>query len=58
MPGGDEEKRWNRTFAQLYDAGFALAERSGLRAIRREVLSQAVGRTVELGAGTGLNLVH
>jgi ubiquinone/menaquinone biosynthesis C-methylase UbiE len=58
VPGRIYEAVWGRSFASLYDAGFMLAERSGLRLLRREVLSQSFGRTVELGAGTGLNLPH
>lgn len=49
---------WGRTFAFLYDTGFVLAEKRGLRKIRVELLSQANGKVVELGAGTGLNLAH
>ena len=58
MPGRLYHAMWGRWFASLYDVGFAAAERSGLRDLRREVLSQSTGRTVELGAGTGLNLEH
>lgn len=45
-------------FAKGYDAFFQKMERAGLSDIRRGVLSEATGRTVELGAGTGLNLEH
>lgn len=45
-----------RIFAVLYDPSLALAERRSMRAIRQAVLSSATGRTLELGAGTGLNL--
>ncbi|MEP6599633.1 MAG: class I SAM-dependent methyltransferase [Actinomycetota bacterium] len=47
---------YGRLFALLYDPFVALAERKGMRDIRRTVLSDAKGRTLELGAGTGLNL--
>lgn len=43
-------------FALLYDAFLAPAERKGMRSTRRQVLADATGRTLELGAGTGLNL--
>jgi SAM-dependent methyltransferase len=49
---------WARGFATLYDPFLWLGERSGLRNLRSEVLGQARGRTIEIGAGTGLNLVH
>jgi ubiquinone/menaquinone biosynthesis C-methylase UbiE len=47
---------WGRAFAALYDRGLKATEENGLREMRREVLSQASGRTVDLGAGTGVNL--
>lgn len=43
-------------FARLYDRLNAGTERAGLAEMRRELLSQASGRTLELGAGTGHNL--
>jgi len=46
---------WGRVFALTYDFCFARAERGGLRELRREALAEASGRTLELGAGTGLN---
>jgi ubiquinone/menaquinone biosynthesis C-methylase UbiE len=46
---------WGRAFARGYDFFFARAERGGLHEQRREALSQASGRTLEIGAGTGLN---
>jgi len=47
---------WGRAFSAFYDRGFKATEEAGLRDMRRELLSQARGRVVELGAGTGLNL--
>ncbi len=47
---------WGRAFAALYDRGLKATEENGLRDMRREVLSGARGRTVDLGAGTGVNL--
>jgi len=47
---------WGRAFSALYDAGFKASEEAGLREMRRELLTGAGGRVVELGAGTGANL--
>jgi len=47
---------WGRMFSAFYDRGFKATEEAGLRDMRRELLSRARGRVVELGAGTGLNL--
>lgn len=47
---------WGRAFAALYDRGLKATEENGLRDMRRELLSGASGRTVDLGAGTGVNL--
>ena len=47
---------WGRMFSAVYDRGFKATEEAGLREMRRELLAQARGRVVELGAGTGLNL--
>jgi ubiquinone/menaquinone biosynthesis C-methylase UbiE len=57
-PTGVYRTLWAPTFARFYDTAFSHAERSGLRAIRSSVVGQASGVTVELGAGTGLNLAH
>jgi ubiquinone/menaquinone biosynthesis C-methylase UbiE len=43
-------------FARCYDWITARTERSGLAEMRRELLAEASGRTLELGAGTGHNL--
>ncbi len=48
----------DRAFAAIYDPVFAGLERSGLSALRREQLAGAGGETLEVGAGTGLNLEH
>jgi ubiquinone/menaquinone biosynthesis C-methylase UbiE len=48
----------HRIFAALYDLIMGGAERAGLAEMRAELLRQASGRTLELGAGTGLNLRH
>ncbi len=48
----------DRIFAALYDTVLAGSEKAGLSDLRHEVLAQAGGRVLELGAGTGLNLAH
>ena len=45
-------------FAALYDRMTARAERAGLADLRASVVAPAVGRTLELGAGTGANAAH
>jgi ubiquinone/menaquinone biosynthesis C-methylase UbiE len=47
---------WGRMFAALYDRGLKSTEEAGLGAMRRELLAQARGRVVEIGAGTGVNI--
>jgi ubiquinone/menaquinone biosynthesis C-methylase UbiE len=47
---------WGRMFSAFYDRGFQATEEAGLRDMRRELLAEARGRVLELGAGTGLNL--
>lgn len=49
---------WGRAFARIYDRAIAESEDAGMRERRRALLAQARGRTVELGAGTGLNFAH
>jgi SAM-dependent methyltransferase len=48
----------HRIFAAAYNAIFAGLEKGGLADKRRELLSQASGVTLELGAGIGHNLPH
>ena len=50
--------REHRVFAALYDLVGRRAERGPLGARRRELLREASGRVLELGAGTGANLAH
>jgi len=45
-------------FAAVYDRFLAVSEKGGLAGMRAELLRGARGRTLELGAGTGLNLEH
>ncbi len=49
---------WLRVFAAVYDPLLWLGEKAGMRRRRRELLADAYGRVVEIGAGTGLNLAH
>jgi ubiquinone/menaquinone biosynthesis C-methylase UbiE len=48
----------HRFFAAIYDRLLASSEEGGLRQIRADLLREAKGRTLELGAGTGHNLPH
>ncbi len=50
------EATWGRVFAAMYDRGLKATEEAGLQRMRRELLATATGRTVEIGAGTGVNL--
>ena|SRR5947209_10493195 len=47
---------WEKVFAAGYDRFMANTERSGLQDMRRDLLSSARGRTLEIGAGTGANV--
>lgn len=47
---------WGRGFSALYDRCFKASEEAGLRDLRRDLISAARGRVLELGSGTGLNL--
>jgi SAM-dependent methyltransferase len=47
-----------RLFALYYPRLLALAENAGQRETRHALISQAEGRTLELGAGGGVNLAH
>jgi ubiquinone/menaquinone biosynthesis C-methylase UbiE len=49
---------YGRLFARFYDRALADTEAAGLAARRAALLTQARGRVLELGAGTGLNLAH
>ncbi|HEV7771469.1 MAG TPA: class I SAM-dependent methyltransferase [Solirubrobacterales bacterium] len=56
MPNRIYEATWGRAFAALYDRSLKATEQAGLRRMRVELLGGASGRTLELGAGTGVNL--
>lgn len=47
-----------RLFAALYDRIGPCADAAGVGELRAQLLAQARGRVLELGAGTGLNLAH
>lgn len=47
---------WGRGFAALYDRVSRGMEEAGLREMRRQLLAEASGRTIDVGAGTGANL--
>ena len=47
-----------RVFAALYDTFNKGSEAAGMREERRQLLAGAEGATIEIGAGTGLNLDH
>lgn len=44
--------------AQNYDRGMWLLERTKLSSLRRHVVREATGNTLEIGAGTGANVAH
>jgi ubiquinone/menaquinone biosynthesis C-methylase UbiE len=47
-----------RLFAALYDTVGKRSEEAGVRQERRQLLAGAQGETIEIGAGTGLNMQH
>jgi len=47
-----------RLFAAMYETVSKGSEDAGLREERRQLLSAADGATIEIGAGTGLNVPH
>ena len=49
---------WEHVFSALYDPLLWVGERAGMARRRRDLLSHAGGRVLELGAGTGLNLPY
>jgi len=48
----------SRLFASCYDRVLSASEDAGLAERRARLLSTASGRTLEIGAGTGLNVDH
>jgi ubiquinone/menaquinone biosynthesis C-methylase UbiE len=55
-PQHESSRLFARAFAALYDRVMRPAENAGMRARRQALVAQARGRTLEVGAGTGLNL--
>jgi ubiquinone/menaquinone biosynthesis C-methylase UbiE len=51
-------KAWEHAFSALYDPLLWIGEQAGMAKRRKDLLSEASGRVLELGAGTGLNLPH
>jgi ubiquinone/menaquinone biosynthesis C-methylase UbiE len=47
-----------RLFARWYPLVCGLSERAGQREVRAQLIAEARGRTLEIGAGSGLNLPH
>ena len=45
-------------FAAMYDRMSRGSENAGTRELRRDLLAEATGSVLEIGAGTGLNLAH
>lgn len=50
------EATWGRFLSATYDWDLRAAEDAGLREMRRDLLGEARGRVIEIGAGTGANL--
>lgn len=49
---------WGRLFAATYNGLMSGTEKKGMADRRAGLIAKASGRTLELGAGTGLNLEH
>jgi ubiquinone/menaquinone biosynthesis C-methylase UbiE len=58
VPGRLWKATYGKLFALGYDSVAGAAERAGLAEVRRGLLGQAQGQTVEIGAGTGVNVEH
>src|SRR5437667_306738 len=56
VPGKLSDLLWGPLFARGYDRFNKIAEDAGLRDKRRALLARAQGRTLEIGAGTGVNV--
>ncbi len=52
------EHRWDFVFAAMYDRMMRRGEERSMGRRRRELVAQASGRTLEIGAGTGANLPY
>jgi ubiquinone/menaquinone biosynthesis C-methylase UbiE len=51
-------KLWDRVFASGYDRFLSASEEAGLSDKRHDLVAAAHGVTLDLGAGTGLNVRH
>jgi SAM-dependent methyltransferase len=58
MPGKISDTIYGPLFARMNDRMAARSEDGGFRDKRKELAARARGRTLEIGAGTGLNLEH
>jgi ubiquinone/menaquinone biosynthesis C-methylase UbiE len=58
MPGRLYRATWGRGFAAVYERALKATEEAGLAEEREQLLTHTTGATLELGAGTGLNLEH
>jgi len=58
MGGRIYRATWGRFFAAVYERVFRAGEEAGLADKRHALIARARGETLELGAGTGLNLSH
>jgi ubiquinone/menaquinone biosynthesis C-methylase UbiE len=56
VPGRLSDRLWGPLFARFYDRLMKGSEDAGLRERRKSLLARAEGRTLEIGAGTGINL--
>jgi ubiquinone/menaquinone biosynthesis C-methylase UbiE len=56
VPGKVSDLLWAPVFARAYDRFAKGMEEAGLRETRRELLTRARGRVLEIGAGTGVNI--
>jgi ubiquinone/menaquinone biosynthesis C-methylase UbiE len=56
VPGKLSDRLWGPLFARGYDWLVKSGEDAGLRDERRDLLARARGRTLEIGAGTGINV--
>jgi ubiquinone/menaquinone biosynthesis C-methylase UbiE len=56
--GDDQGMSEHPIFARFYDRMMAATEQAGLGEMRRQLLANASGRVLELGAGTGHNLPY
>jgi ubiquinone/menaquinone biosynthesis C-methylase UbiE len=52
------EHRWDHVFAAIYDRLMHRGEEQTMSRRRGELVANARGRTLEIGAGTGANLPH